>query len=362
MDKQPIAIWTLNERGLKTALRIRGIQGLKIIFTPSALKGSYDNPRISGYDDFSDSVKKGFHEYKAHVFIMATGIVIRTISSLIEDKTKDPAIVVMDDMGKNVISLLSGHMGGANALTRKLADILGGHPVITTATDISGITAVDEIARQIDAVVENKEMIKTVSAAMLNNEPVALICDKGLFDKYYGNSDYRPDHFEDIIDVNPHDYQAICIISEKNFLIPTDELTKTLLIHPRIIVLGIGCNKGTTEDEIKTTVEKILKQKGISTSAISDVATIDRKKDEPGLLAFCKSINRELKYYSAETLNSVEYEGMSPPSFEAQKHVGAKGVAEPAALECAGKDSELIVNKIKSGNMTLAIARKKTDY
>jgi cobalt-precorrin 5A hydrolase len=356
-----IAIWTLNEKGLKTALKLRGIAEIKNILTPASLKQSYDNPRISGYDNFSDSVREFFHEYNAHVFIMATGIVIRSISSLIVDKITDPAIVVMDEMGKNVISLLSGHMGGANNLTFQLADILRGHPVITTATDINGITAVDTIAREIGAVIENKDMIKAVSSAMLNDEPVALICDTCLYEKYYGNADYRPDHFHDVIDVNPHEYHAICIISEKQFQIPPDVLKKILLIRPPNIVLGIGCNRNTGEKEISSTVNRILSLKGISPLSITNVATIDKKKDEPGLLAYCNSINQGLKYYSAETLNSVEYEEMSPPSEEAQKHVGAFGVAEPSALVCAGDGSELIVNKVKSGNITLAIARKRME-
>lgn len=361
MEEYNIAIWTLNEKGLRTALRLRGIPGIKDILTPASVKQLYDNPRISGYDNFSDTVCKDFREYDAHVFIMATGSVIRTISKVIEDKTTDPAIVVMDEMGENIISLLSGHMGGANRLTLQLASILNGNPVITTATDISNITSVDTIASDIGGVIENKDMIKPVSGAMLNSEPVALICDTNLFDKYYGDADYRPDHFHDIIDVNPHEYSAICIISEKQFQIPPDVLTKILLIRPPNIVLGIGCVHNTGEEEIASTVARILSLKGISPLSITDVATIDKKKDEPGLLAYCNSINQELRYYSAETLNSVNYQRMSPPSEELKKNLGSFGVSEPAALVCAGKGSELIVNKINSGNVTLAVARKKME-
>lgn len=355
----PVAIWTLNEKGLKTALRLRGEPGIKNIFTTETLKQSYENPRIRGYVKFGDSVRANFHKYKGHVFIMATGIVIRTIADLIRDKTTDPAVVVMDEMGKNVISLLSGHLGGANAITTHLASFLGGNPVITTGTDVNNITAVDTIAMEIEAEIENKEMIKAVSSTMLKNEPVALISDTALFEKYYGKADYKPDFFHHIVDVNPNDYKALCIISEKQFHIPPDVLEKTLIIRPRNIVLGIGCNSSTEKDEIKAAVDRVLEQKAISPLSIADVATIDKKKDEPGLLAYCESINCKLKYYCAEDLNSVRYKGMSPDSEPALKHVGAYGVAEPAALLCAGEGAELIVKKIKSGNMTLAVARKK---
>ena len=358
MKQFNIAIWTLNEKGLMTALRLKDVEGVKIIFTPASVKQVHDNPCISGYDSFGGSVSKVFREYNAHVFIMATGIVIRTISKLIEDKTTDPAIVVMDEMGKNIISLLSGHMGGANRLTNRLASVLNGNPVITTATDINAITAADTIAMEIGAIIENKEIIKTVSSAMLNNDPVALICDTGLFENYYGDAQYRPDHFHDIVDVDTHKYSAICIISEKQFSIPSDTLHKVLMIRPPNIVLGIGCNRNTCEEEIASTVDRVLKLNGISPLSVSDVATIDKKKDEPGILAYCNSIGRKLNFYDAETLNNVNYKGMSPPSPGAQKHVGAIGVAEPSALVCAGKGAKLIVNKIISGNVTLAIVKK----
>ncbi len=358
----PIAIWTLNEKSLKTALRLRSVRGIKDIFTSNTLKARYDNPRIKGYDKFSDSLSDNFHEYKGHVFIMATGVVIRTIAGLIKDKTTDPAIVVMDDQGKNVISLLSGHMGGANTITMQLASFLGGNPVITTATDVNDIIAVDTIASEIGAKIENKEVIKVVSSAMLKNEPVAFISDIGLFNRYYGQADYRPDFFRNIVDVNPNEYSAICIVSEKQHSIPPDVLKKVLMIRPRNIVLGIGCNSGTTKEEITAAVEKILDQKALSPLSISDIATIDKKKDEPGLLEYCESIDCKLTYYTSEELNAVEYMGMTKASENVYKHVGAYGVSEPAAILCAGKGAMLVMNKIKSGNMTLAIVKKKLDY
>ncbi|MBN1904209.1 MAG: cobalt-precorrin 5A hydrolase [Deltaproteobacteria bacterium] len=359
MSEDHIAIWTLNERGLKAALRLKDVAGVIKIFIPDSLKEANDRPIFIGYDNLADCVSASFNEYTAHVFIMATGIVIRTISRLIKDKLTDPAIVVMDEMGKNVISLLSGHMGGANSLTLNLATILGGNPVITTATDINSICAVDTIAMETGAVIENREMIKSISAAMLNREPVAIICDKDLYLKYYEKADSRPDHFNDIIEVNPKRYNAICIISEIQYPIPGDLMKRTLLIRPPNIVLGIGCNSNTGKDEISATVKRILDQKAISPLSINCVATIDKKKDEPGLVAYCESINKRLEYYNAATLNSVAYKGMSQPSPAAQRHVGASGVAEPAALLCAGEGAELIVKKIKAGNLTLAIARKR---
>jgi cobalt-precorrin 5A hydrolase len=347
------------ERGLRTALKLRNEREVKNIFTPLSLVQFNNNPIIAGYNNFTERVRSTFNEYTAHVFIMATGIVIRTISNLIKDKTTDPAIIVMDEMGKNIISLLSGHIGGANSLTLQLASILGGNPVITTATDINCICAVDTIAKEIGAVIENREMIKVISAAMLNREPVAIICDNELYAKYYGNADYRPDHINDIIEVTPERYSAICIISEIQYPIPCDFMNRTLLIRPPNMVLGIGCNSNTGKDEISDTVKSILDQKAISPLSINCIATIDKKKDEPGLIAYCESINKRLEYYNAAALNSVVYKGMSQPSPAAKSHVGASGVAEPAALLCAGEGSELIVNKIKAGNITLAIARKR---
>lgn len=362
INMKKIAVWTLNETALQLAFKCADIINAKALFAPSAKTNAYKDVRLIGYDRFTKSLLDNFKEYEAHIFIMASGIVVRAIAPLIQDKASDPAVLVIDEKGKHVISLVSGHLGGANDLTVKVASALGADPVITTATDVSGITAVDEIAGKIKAVVENKQMIKKVSASMLNNAPVALICDYELYETYYGKAEYKPDHFENPDANDLAGYTALCFITEKIFERDKELLKKSLFIRPPNLVLGIGCNKNTSQKEISEAVSEVFEQHRLSTHSIAGVFTIDKKKDEPGLLEYVQSIGLKLQYYDAETLDNIDAEGMSAPSPYAQKYVKAKGVAEPAALLGAGPGSQLIVAKQKKGNVTVAVARKKSGY
>lgn len=362
MNEHRIAIWVLNESGLKTSLRLSNISGLKALFVPDSIKIANNGGTTIPYSNLKECVSLNFNKYSAHLFIMASGIVIRLIAGLIKDKSKDPAVLVADDQGRNIISLLSGHLGGANMLAIEVASVLRANPVITTATDISNIIAVDTIARETGSVIENRGMIKVVSSAMLKRAHVAMVCDPALYERFYGKADCKPDYFSDISLMNPENYSAICIISERIFFLAPAVLVKTLFIRPQCIVLGIGCNCNITENEISQTIDNALQEKGISSLSVACIATIDKKRDEQGLLNYCESTGRELIFFSADELNSVISHEMSPPSSYAQKHVNASGVAEPAALLCAGKGAKLILKKIKSGNMTIAVAQKFHDY
>ncbi|MFH2043568.1 MAG: precorrin-3B C(17)-methyltransferase [Pseudomonadota bacterium] len=362
IDKKKNAVWTLNENALRLAFKCADIINAKALFTPSAKANGCQDVRLIVYDRFTQSILENFYEYDAHIFIMASGIVVRAIAPLIIDKASDPAVLVIDEKGKHVISLVSGHLGGANDLSVRVAIALGAEPVITTATDISGIVAVDEIAQRIGAKVENKEMIKKVSGSMLNNAPVALICDYALYETYYGKADYKPDHFKnpDVDDLAG--YAALCFITEKIFEMDKELSVKSLFIRPPNLFVGIGCNKNTSKKEISGAVCEVFEQHRLSPISIAGVFTIDKKKDEAGLLEYVQAIGLKLQYYNAETLDDIDVDGMSAPSLYAQKYVKAKGVAEPAALLGAGPGSQLIVAKQKKGNVTVAVARKKSGY
>ncbi len=362
MNSRQVAVWTLTEKALCVAFKCADMISADALFAPSAKINGYSDDRLIGYHRFSQGLSSKFHEFKAHIFIMASGIVVRAIAPLIRDKTSDPAVVVVDEEGNHVISLVSGHLGGANALALRVASVLGAEPVITTATDVSGIIAVDAIARNMGALVENKEMIKKVSTCMLNQAPVALISDRALYETYYGEADLKPDHFEKPDDADLADYAALCFITEKTCELPRDLSAKSLFIRPSNLVVGIGCNKNTSQKEISDAVQKVFEHSRLSLLSIAGISTIDKKKDEPGLVKYAQSINCKLQYYEAEALNKMDMEGMSPPSFYAQKYVGAKAVAEPAALLGAGPGSQLIAAKQKIGNVTVAVAGKKAVY
>ncbi len=327
------------------------------IFAPAQVAAMHPNDIIP-YERLADVVGDVFEKYELHIFIMATGIVVRTIARLLIDKTKDPAVLVMDDNGEHVISLVSGHIGHANEYAIKISKITGAKPVITTATDNSGIMAFDALAAKLGAVVENKDVIKHVSRCMLGKVPVALACDRALYREYYtGNKEARVVHIADDEPYRLGEFQAACVFSEKIVKIPEGARSTTLVIRPKNLVLGVGCNRGTSINEIESAVVQLFSDNSLSLTSIRSVATIDIKSDEDGIVNYAAGIGAGLVCFSADVLDSVDNPELSPPSEYSLKHVGAKGVCEQASLAACGAGGELIVKKQVSGNVTLAVAK-----
>ncbi len=362
MPDKKIALWILDTRALNLATRCADELAIQTIFAPKKQPGDRQDDRLRFFDRFQEELFLRFQEFDAHLFIMATGIVVRNIAELLKNKTTDPAVLVLDECGHHVISLIAGHLGGANALTVKLAAHLGAKPVITTATDTHNLTALDEVARKIGGTVENPKKIKTVSTCLINQVPVGLCCDRELFDAFYGHSQNSPDYIDDLSDVDVSHYGAFCIISEKYYELPSDLIEKKLFIRPPILTIGIGCNKNTAYDEIDAAVSLVLKNHRLSPLSVAGLATIVQKQEEPGLVEYARSYGHDLQAYSSAELNRVTADELSPPSPHSEKHVGARGVAEPAALLSAGSDAQLLVPKQKIRNVTVAVAKKQLSY
>lgn len=187
--KDRIAIYALTEAGAQIAAKLAEKFEESQLFLPGKLNSLPNtvNRDISFYPagGFSSILKANWKEFNGHIFVMATGIVVRKIASLLEHKTKDPAVVVCDEKGDYSISLLSGHIGGANRLANSAADILGGKAVITTATDVQGIMAFDELAAINGWEVVNPENIKILNSMLLEGKKIALLIPEVIFMKYY---------------------------------------------------------------------------------------------------------------------------------------------------------------------------------
>ena len=360
-ENQNIAVWALTEKGLAVACACAEKINAAGLLAPAGRKITAKGMECISFDSLHQAVTRAFNTYDGHVFVMAAGIVVRTIAPLLKDKTSDPAVVVVDEAACHAVSLVSGHLGGANALCLQVAAALDADPVVTTATDTRGILAMDEMARRIGATVENKATIKLVSTAMLCGQPVALVCEKEIYSRFYQNADNAPAHMCDPTDGDLEPYAAVCVVSEKVYDLPLDMAGKTLLIRPANLVAGIGCNKNTQAREIRDAVEKVFADHHLSMLSVAEFATVEDKKAETGLVSFARSFGKELVWFSADVLNEVDAPNMSPPSVYAQTHIGARGVAEPAALKAAGKSAHLVVPKQKIGNVTVAVAKKAVD-
>lgn len=273
------------------------------------------------------------------IFIMATGIVVRTIAPYMKDKKTDPAVIVMDESGHYVISLLSGHIGGANQKAVDIAGFLGGEAVITTASDINNLPSIDLWAEAHGLVIENWDMLPKAGTKLLNKGNISVFTEAEVD---------LPEAFICTEDAGTADM----VISDA--AIPEDRKRQALYLRPKDLVLGIGCNSGTSAQEIESAVRKTLADQNLSFLALHSIATIDIKKNEPGLVSFAEKCGLDIRIFNADMLNTVK--GVAH-SRAAKKATGAQAVAEPSALLAAGS-GQLLVPKQKIGNVTVALAKK----
>ncbi len=294
-----------------------------------------------------------FARYTGLIFLLAVGGAVRLIAPHLRDKHTDPAVVAVDDCGQWAVPILSGHLGGANALARQVAAALGAQAVITTASDVQGTLAVDLLGQEFGWRIADFTPVTGVSAAVVNGEPVAVYQDAG--ERHWGPADApRPANLRPVGDLAAcAAYPAGLIITDRAE-IPAGLPAHTVLYRPRSLVVGVGCNRGTAAAEIGAAVAQTLAAAGLAAAAVRNWASINAKADEPGLLAAARAEGLELAFFAKEPLNAVT---VPNPSAAPLRYVGAQGVAEPAALVSAGAGAELVVPKQKLGNCTVAVAR-----
>lgn len=259
--------------------------------------------------------REHFDQADALLFIGACGIAVRAIAPLCKSKTTDPAVVVMDEAGRFVIPLLSGHIGGANELAVEIAARIGAVPVVTTATDVRGITAIDSWAVHHDCAIENPRAIQPVSSALLDGRQVGVM------------------------------------ISERTL---TPPYPVTLTLRPRTLVIGIGCKRGTPTSHIEDCITRFLHDNGLSLLSVRALSTIDLKADEPGLNEFCAKYGLPLLTYTAQALMALP--GVFAHSDFVLKTTGVDCVCERAAVMAAQEHGRLLIGKTRFEGVTLALS------
>ncbi len=281
------------------------------------------------------------------VLVMATGVAVRLVAPLVADKRRDPAVVTLDEQGRHAIALLGGHQGGANRLAQRVAALVGAAPVVTTATDLAARVRVDQIGEPFGWRLEQSPV--AVSAAAVNGDPLGLYQDAG--ERAWRPADAAFQEFESLDALLAGGLPAIVITDRA---LP-DAPANWAIWRPRSLVVGVGCARGTSVVEIEAVVVEALARGGLARASLGALATIDLKRDEPGLLAFAEAEALELRLFSAAELERVV--GTLTPSDVVQAHVGTPGVSEPAALLASGA-AELLVAKVKHPRATAALARR----
>jgi precorrin-4 C11-methyltransferase len=308
---------------------------------------------------FSQDLRELFGDllnlYDRFVCIMATGIVVRTIPPFLTHKSVDPAVVVLDEKGRFAVSLIAGHLGGANQLAREVVSVTGGESVITTATDVHGMFALDVLAQQLDCAEMDYGLVKRCNYALLHGEKVGIYPDL-----LKPNISVGKKHAVRFYKTNRRLLTSDCsykiIISNKHLEqagLNEQRNGTVIVLKPRNLVVGIGCNRKTTSAEIEKAVKEVLKSAKLSFQAIKKIATVSTKSDEKGLVAFVHKHNIAIEFFTPQQLNTVNCP--TPPSRDVLKVLGSKGVCEPAALLGAGVKT-LLCSKKKTPNVTVAIA------
>ncbi|NDO45570.1 cobalamin biosynthesis protein [Clostridium sp. MD294] len=287
--------------------------------------------------------QKAFEEADGIVFVGACGIAVRAIAQYLKNKYQDPAVVVIDEKGQFAISLLSGHIGHGNALAKKVAEITNGTPVITTATDVNGIFAVDTWVKENGFLYLNKQKaqkaMKEISATLLEEKAVG-------FDSMF----YYSKLPKGLVATKDCEVGISVSIYKQNKI-----FQQTLALIAPIVHIGIGCKKNTSFEEIEQCVFSVLEEENIAIEAIEAVATIDLKQNEKGLLTFCQSYQKQLNIFSTEELSAVKGD-FTASDFVLEK-TGVDNVCERAAL-CSAQNGKIIVSKRAKNGVTVALAMK----
>lgn len=354
------AIVAITKAGADTAGRLAGIIPDSQLFLPEKLSGPGDLLSVKFNSTLKPLLERIFIRYKRIVLFLSAGVVVRLLAPLIKDKAEDPAVVIVDHRGKFAISLLSGHIGGANALTREVASALGGTPVITTASDLTGGFAPDLLGKEYGWKIENKEKVKLVSAALVNGKKVGIYQDAG--ERNWLPEDekaYNLVFYDGLEELRESDCQAALIITDAVLRGKYRALLrKTLVLRPPGLVVGIGCRRGTQPEEIEAAIKKALRQRKLSIKSVRNLATADIKKSESGINLVAEKYGWPVAFFSKEELNKC-YESEECCAFihseKVLRQIGTPGVCEPAALLSSG-GGELLMPKTISGNVTLAIA------
>ena len=347
------AVFTATPRGTKTALRVRASLDASVDIFGKAGQEMPAGVRV--YERLAPQVAAAFRQYDALIFIMATGIAVRMIAGSLKSKLEDPAVLVLDEEAQHVISLLSGHIGGANELTRELAASLGADPVITTATDVQKKLAVDVAAARLALRPSPKEQIKRFNSAVLDDAAIRYVIDENL-----ARASFYKKRLDDM-GLTALFGRGLPPEEGLTAFITADESVRredVICLVPRRLVAGIGCRRGTEMSEIRAALEAALTKIGRSIADVSLLASTEAKADEAGLLALSAELKRDIRFHSNEKMQeTIDAYGLSESPF-VKKNIGIGNVAEAAALASvpAGR---LALAKTRFEKVTVALVWEK---
>lgn len=368
-ERKSFAVYAITRHGLGIAARLAGTLGdADVYVSEKLLAAAHAIPALSGALTLKlpmgPALAGTFTCYDCHVFIISVGAVVRMIAPLLKDKKIDPAVVCVDDAARFAICVLSGHVGRGNFFTDRVAGMLGSQSVVTTASDAIGTLTVDILGRDFGWTLDDPNRNVTRGcAAVVNAAPVLFVQEAGEPNWWPLGKPLPPGvrYATSLDGVDPRAFEILLIATDREIRESHPEHWANAVIYrPKSLVLGIGCDKGTAPDLIERGMLTVLARNHLSPKSVKALATIDKKKDESGILALAERFGWPLEIYPAEILDRVA--GVENPSDTVKRYVGTRGVAEPAALLGAGVERLLVAKEIYTEpgagrSMTLAVAR-----
>ena len=347
---EKVSVLAITKNGINIGERLKELFPNWDIFVPSKL--SNENKSITWYSEpTSDKIIELFKNSNALICLFSLGAVIRLIAPYLKDKKTDPAVIVIDDKTNFVISVLSGHIGGANELTQEISEKLNALPVITTAADVNKTIAVDLVGREFGWKIDDETTVTKISAHMVNAEPIGVFQQTGN-KKWYKELPKNVTIYNSLEELKKSNSKAHLIISDT--IIDNGLAQESVIYRPQSLVIGIGLHWDTTKDTIKDGIEHCLKKFNLSSKCIAKLVSIKKPEDVQGLIDLGKEMQIPIEYVNREELAEI----ITPnPSSTVKAFEGTASVSEAAAIKIS--NGELIVEKQKfPPNLTIAIARK----
>ena len=348
---EKVAVLAITKNGVKIGLKLKELVNSWQIYAPTKFSNNDNN--IEWYSDSTTSkIANLFKTNDAIVCIFSLGAVIRLISPHLKDKKTDPAVIVIDDKTKFVISVLSGHLGGANKLTEEIAGKLGAISVVTTAADVNQTIAVDLLGREFGWKIEDDSTVTKVSAYMVNEEKIGIYHDAG--EKNWWNKELPSNVtiYSTLEDLRKSSSKGYLLITDRVIQEPS-VLQDAVVYRPSTLVVGIGLHWNTSKETIKEGLDFCLKKYKLSKKSISKFVTLKKEQDVHGLVELGKEMNVPIEYFEKEELAKIS---IPNPSQTVLSFEGTPSVSEAAAIK--GSGGKLLVEKQKfPPNLTIAVAR-----
>ena len=345
-----VSVLAITKNGVNIGGKLKELFPDWNIFAPSKL--SNENKSIIWYSEpTSDKIIELFKNSNALICLFSLGAVIRLIAPHLKDKKTDPAVIVIDDKMTFVISVLSGHIGGANELTQEISEKLNALPVITTAADVNKTIVVDLVGRQFGWKIDDETTVTKISAHMVNSEPIGVFQQTGNT-KWYKELPKNVTIYDNLEELKKSNSKAHLIISDA--IIDNELAQESVIYRPQSLVIGIGLHWDTTKDTIREGIEYCLEKFNLSSKCIAKLVSIKKPEDVQGLIDLGKEMKIPVEYVDREELSEI----ITPnPSSTVKAFEGTASVSEAAAIKVS--NGKLIVEKQKfPPNLTVAIARK----